>query len=117
MDSVMMPVNPVEGVLGGFLDSTLPAAKEKEMAVIGMKVLGASHYLFPDSGITAEVLIRFALSQPITVAIVGCSTSEEVKTLAQVGRTFEPMSLEEQHQLMEAFRPHAQRVAYYRGVI
>ena len=29
VDAVMMPVNPVEGVLGGFLTSTLPAAREK----------------------------------------------------------------------------------------
>jgi aryl-alcohol dehydrogenase-like predicted oxidoreductase len=117
VDSVMMPVNPVEGALGGFLDKTLPAAREKGIAVIGMKVLGASHYLFPDQGITPEVLIRYALSQDITVAIVGCSHPDHVKTLAQAGRGFEPLSLTEQHNLVDRFRPHAARFAYYRGVI
>lgn len=117
MDSVLMPVNPVEGILGGFLDTTLPAARDKGMAVIGMKVLGASHYVAPQSGVTAEMLIRFALSQPITLAIVGCSSPEEVNLLTQVGAHFEPLSPEEEQHLFRLFRPYAGRLAYYRGVI
>lgn len=115
VDSVMMPVNPAEGALTGFLDSTLPLAKEKGVAVIGMKILGQSHYLQPEGGLTADLLIRYALSQEIDVAIVGCSTPEEVKTLAGVGRNFLPMSEEEQSGLLEAFRPQARQLAFYRG--
>ncbi|MBI5602585.1 MAG: aldo/keto reductase [Deltaproteobacteria bacterium] len=117
IDSVLIPVNPVEGILGGFLTSTLPAAHEKGVAVIGMKVLGAAHYLIPQSGITPELLIRFALSQPITSAIVGCSSPEEVKTLARTGRNFEPLSPEEHQQILHLFSPYAGRLAFYRGVI
>jgi aryl-alcohol dehydrogenase-like predicted oxidoreductase len=116
VDSVLMPVNPVERILGGFLDVVLPAALERGIAVIGMKVLGASHYLSPQSGVTAELLIRFALSQPITLAIVGCSNIEEVKTLAEVGTRFNPLSPAEEHRLLHLFRPYAHRLAYYRGV-
>jgi aryl-alcohol dehydrogenase-like predicted oxidoreductase len=115
VDSVMMPVNPAEGALPGFLDTTLPLAKEKGIAVIGMKILGQSHYLQPEGGLTADLLIRYALSQGIDVAIVGCTTPEEVQTLARVGRDSLPMSEEEQRGLVEAFRPHARRLAFYRG--
>lgn len=115
VDSVMMPVNPAEGALTGFLDSTLPLAKQKGVAVIGMKILGQAHYLQPEGGPTADLLIRYALSQEIDVAIVGCSSPEEVKTLAGVGRDFRPMSEEEQSSLVDAFRPHARRLAFYRG--
>ena len=115
VDAVMLPVNPVEAVLGGFLDSTVPAAKEKEIAVIGMKVLGASHYISPDAGITAEVLIRFALAQPVSVAIVGCSTPQHVQTLAAAGKG-EPLHEIEQQSIVDAFRPYAAQLAYYRGV-
>ncbi len=117
IDSVLIPVNPIEGILGGFLTSTLPAARAKGVAVIGMKVLGGSNYLIPQTGITAELLIRFALSQPITLAIVGCSTPEEVKTLARIGRHFEPLSPEEQQQILDLYSPYARRLAFYRGVI
>ena len=117
IDSVLIPVNPVEGNLGGFLTSTLAAARAKGVAVIGMKVLGGSNYLIPETGITAELLIRYALSQPITLAIVGCSTPEEVKTLARIGRHFEPLSPEEQQQSLDLYSPYARRLAFYRGVI
>jgi len=117
VDSVMMPVNPVEAVLGGFMDDAMAAAGRKGIAVIGMKVLGASQYLAPHSGITAELLIRFALSQPISVAIVGCADATEVQTLAAAGRLAEPLDSDLVHQLVEAFRPYARRLAFYRGVL
>lgn len=117
VDSVLLPVNPIEVLLGGFLTDTLAAASRKGIAVIGMKVLGASHYVIPSSGITAELLIRFALSQTITLAIVGCSNPEEVRTLSRIGRRFEPLSPEDQKEILELFEPYARRLAYYRGVI
>jgi aryl-alcohol dehydrogenase-like predicted oxidoreductase len=82
-----------------------------------MKVLGASRYLSPRAGLTAERLIRFALSQPITTAIVGCSTAEEVKTLAGIGKTFHPLTNDEHHEIVKLFRPYARQLAYYRGAI
>ncbi len=122
VDSVMMPVNPVEGVLAktrpeAFLLSPLSEALDKGIAVIAMKVLGASHYLFPDGGITAGTLIRYALSYPITVAIVGCSTPEHVRVLANAGKSAEPMDGETRDALEKAFAVNVSRLAYYRGVL
>jgi aryl-alcohol dehydrogenase-like predicted oxidoreductase len=115
VDTVLMPVNPVEGAIGGFLDTTLPAARRKGIGVIGMKVLGASNYIYKELGITSERLIRYALSIPVSAAIVGCSTPEEVRTLAEVGRTFTPMDEQEQQKLIATFKPFAKQLAYYRG--
>jgi len=117
VDAVMMPVNPVEGVLGGFLDDTLPTAQEKGLAVIGMKILGAGHYVQPRAGVTATMLIRYALSKGITVAIVGCSAASEVATLAAAGRRFKPLSPAHAGQLEILFEPFATKYAFYRGVI
>ncbi len=117
VNAVLMPVNPVKAVLGGFLDDTLNAAKEKGIAVIAMKVLGASYYLSPEAGVTAQTLIRFALSQPVSLAIVGCSSPEEVNILADAGRDFQPMSDNEQRKLVDLFRLHARKLGYYRGVV
>jgi aryl-alcohol dehydrogenase-like predicted oxidoreductase len=115
VDAVMMPVNPVEGALGGFLDGVLTTAREQGVAVIGMKVLGGSNYLVPGAGVTPEVLVRYALAQEISVAIVGCSTPAEVQALAAAGRRG-PLPDDEAAALVEAFRPHARELAYYRGV-
>lgn len=116
VDSVLLPVNPVEGVLGGFLDETIPVAKKKGLAIIGMKVLGAGNYLAPSGGISAELLIRYALSQPVTLVIVGCSQPLEVLTLASLGRDFTPLPEGDQRKLEERFAPYAADLAFYRGV-
>ena len=115
LDSVLLPVNPVEGILGGFLTETLPAAKSKGMAVIAMKVLGGGHYLVPEQNLTAPIYLRYALSQPVDVVIVGCSTPAEVAELAQEAQSFVPMGQEDQRALLEVFRPQARSLAFYRG--
>jgi aryl-alcohol dehydrogenase-like predicted oxidoreductase len=117
VDTVMMPVNPVEGVIGGFLTRALPAAKSKGLGIIGMKILGAGHYIAPQLGVTPDLLIRYALDQGISVAIVGCSTPAEVEVLAQVGESGQPLRREEQDQLMKVFTPQAKHLAFYRGVL
>jgi len=80
-----------------------------------MKVLGGSHYISTEAGITPELLIRFALSKGITLAIVGCSSPREVQALARAGREFEPLTPEEEMRLVDEFRPRARRLAFYRG--
>ena len=94
----------------------MAAAKDRGLGIVGMKVLGASHYISPEMGITAELLLRFALSRGITTAIVGCSSPKEVSHLANVGRKFEPLSSEEEKRLVDLFRPYASKLAFYRGL-
>lgn len=117
VDAVMMPVNPVEGILGGFLTHTLPAAKMKGIGIIGMKILGGGHYVAPRSGALPDRLIRYALDQGISVAIVGCSTATEVETLVSAGKAQKSLTHAEREELMDIFRPNARRLAFYRGVV
>lgn len=115
VDAVLLPVNPAEGTLkNSFLSATLPAAVSKNIAVIGMKVLGAKHYISPENDVTAELLIRYALSQMVSTVIVGCATVEEVQVLALEGENFEPMEIDAMEKLENLFRPQAQKLAYYR---
>ena len=103
-------------MLGGFLD-LIPRAREKGIAVIAMKILGAGHYIIPELETTPELLIRYALSQDVTVAIVGCSIPEEVRVLADVGRNFTPFSPEKIKEIEDRFRPYAKSLAFYRGAV
>ncbi|HMK46049.1 MAG TPA: aldo/keto reductase [Methanocella sp.] len=114
VDTVLMPVNPVEGAMGGFLTGTLPIAHEKGVGIIGMKVLGASNFIYSEMGATPELLIRYALSQKVSAIIVGCSSPSEVRTLARAGREFMPMSAEEQEKVIGIFKPFIKQLAYYR---
>jgi aryl-alcohol dehydrogenase-like predicted oxidoreductase len=115
VDAVLLPVNPVEAVIGGFIDTVIPAARERGIGVIGMKTLGAGNFIFPDAGILPAALIRFALAQDTDLVIVGCSSPGEVQELARAGRE-KPLDDDGQARLTEAFRPYAARLAFYRGV-
>jgi hypothetical protein len=117
VDAVLLPVNPVEAVIGGFIDGVIPAARERGIGVIGMKTLGAGNFIFPDAGIGPDKLIRFALAQDTDIVIVGCSTPEEARQLGRAGRGLVPMDDDEQTRLIEAFRPYAEQLAFYRGTL
>jgi len=117
IDSVMMPINPVEELLGGFLTTTLNEARRKRIAVIGMKILGASHYILPKFNISADILIRYALSHAITVGIVGCSSADEVQNLVRAGSSSKQITQQEKDFILNVFKPHARKLAFYRGVI
>lgn len=116
IDTVLLPVSPVETALGGFSDRVIPAARERGIGVIGMKVLGAGSYLSPESGLSPEILIRYALSQDVDLVIAGCSTPEEARLLARLSKEHTLMEEEDQARLVETLRPYAELLAYYRGV-
>ena len=114
VECVLLPINVAEGALGGFLDRVIPAAREKNMAVVGMKVLGQGVLL--EAGFTADSLIRWALAQGADTLIVGCSTPSEVSSnvaLATRSAT-NKMDEGEQRALLDRARPAAKRLAYYR---
>ena len=117
VDAVLMPVNPVEEILGGFMTHTLEAAHKKGIVVIGMKILGGRHCIAEDLGITAGVLIRFALSHDISVGVVGCSTPDEVRELTETGRQLTPLTHAEIKEITRPYEAQAARLAFYRGSV
>lgn len=115
--SVLLPINPVEGVIGGFMTDIVAEARAKGMAVIGMKVLGQGALLDPVIGLEAETLIRYALGKDADTLILGCWTPEEVQMNVRIASEARPLSAPEEEALLAKIRPHARQLAYYRGVI
>ena len=104
-----------ETVLEGFVDAVVQAARDRNMAVIGMKCLGGRNYVQPQNGLTADRLIRYALfGTGMDLVIVGCSTPAEVQSLAEAARRG-PLSEDDRDELESMFAPQAQRLAFYRG--
>ena len=120
VDTVLMPVNPMEAILGGFLTNVLSSARAKGLGVIGMKALGGARGMagagggrLVQAGFQADTLLRFALAQPVDVIIVGCSTPAEVQALRQAAA--QPLSPKDQASLLAALEPLARELAGYRG--
>lgn len=120
IDTVLLPVNPMEVALGGFLTDVLTSARAKGLGVIGMKALGGAGGLagagggrLVQAGFHADTLLRFALHQKVDVVIVGCANPAEVQALGLAAHA--PFTPDEHAVVLEAIRPVAREHASYRG--
>ncbi|MDH4100325.1 MAG: aldo/keto reductase [Nitrospirota bacterium] len=89
-DTVLMPVNPAEPHYHSFIDVVLPVALEKEMGIIGMKVYfrGLASRIPGYRGM--EPYYRFALSHPVTTAVIGCDTIPQLEENVRFATAFSP---------------------------
>lgn len=98
-DVVLMPVNAFEANRAGFRTQVLPEVNRRGMGLLGIKSLGGNGKVVRDGKITAEQALHFALSQPITVQIVGMKSVEELRENLDIVRRFKPMPQAEQEKL------------------
>ena len=111
-DTVLLPVNPAEPRAQSFL----PLAREaldRGLGVIGMKVL-ARGLVSQLNLAPVKDYVHYALSQPVSLVVIGCDTPEHVQELAAAAQEFTPMSAETQRQLEEAVIPFARGLMYYK---
>jgi aryl-alcohol dehydrogenase-like predicted oxidoreductase len=114
-DTILLPVNPAEPHQASFL----PLAREamdKGMGVIAMKTLirGQLPQLAEEPDAMVGELLAYALSHPVTLAVVGADSDAQVRQLAAAARNFTPMTPEEQQRLEEAVAPLAGQLMYYK---
>jgi len=114
-DTVLLPVNPAEPQLASFL----PLAQEamvQGMGVIAMKTLcrGQLPQMAEEPGQVVKELLAYALSQSVTLAVVGADSATQVAQLAAAVRDFAPMTPEEARRLEEAVAPFARQLMYYK---
>jgi aryl-alcohol dehydrogenase-like predicted oxidoreductase len=111
-DTILLPVNPAEPHYRNFLPLAAEALK-RGLGVIGMKVLGRG--AMPRvPGVEVAELVRYALSQSVSLVVIGCDHPGHVQELAAAARDFTPMSPEAQRRLEEAVAPYARRLMYYK---
>ena len=113
-DTVLLPVNPAEPTYKSFIDEVIPVAKDKGMGIIGMKVYfrGLATKL---PGVTSlGPFYRYALSQPITTAVIGCDDLLQLKENVGFATSFKAMPIEEQRELVNAVSQHARQLMYYK---
>ncbi len=114
-DTVLLPVNPAEPNYKSFLPLAAEA-REQGKGVIGMKVLcrGVILQLAENPEELLPELVAYALSQPVSLVVIGCDTPGQVQALAAAARSFVPMTPEEQRTLEDSVAPYARRLMYYK---
>ncbi len=114
-DTVLLPVNPAEAHHQSFLP-VAAAAHKRGLGVIGMKVLcrGFILQVAENPGEVLPELVAYALSQSVSLVVIGADTPEQVGELAAAAQNFVPMSPEEQQAMEAAIAPVARRLMYYK---
>ena len=113
-DTVLIPVNPAEPAYKSYLTEVIPSAKKKGMGIVGMKVYFRG---FADKlpwFETMEPFFRFALSQPITTAVIGCDDVEQLEENVKLAGSFSPMTEKEIQELIRNVSSYARELMYYK---
>jgi predicted aldo/keto reductase-like oxidoreductase len=99
-DSVLCAVSVLDHFILSFAEEFLPVANARGVAIIGMKVMGL--------GVLApfyEKALRYTLGLPISTAIVGMETMEQLEKNLSVAENFKPLTDEERLELFREIMP------------
>ena len=98
LDCVQMAMNPARALQ--FEELALPAAKKKNLGVILMKVTAQEKLLGAGAGKAGiEPLIRYALSLPVSTAVIGMPKLQFIDQNIAIAKSFNPMNAGEMDQL------------------
>lgn len=113
-DTILTTFNPTTK-RRPYRELVLPVARKKKMAILAMKVMGggvgslaignpikndgASNHDEAPRQAQSEKLIRYVLGLPITVAVVGVGSPEELRANVRAARDFTPLNKDERESL------------------
>jgi len=98
LDCVQMAMNPSRALR--FEELALPAAKKKNLGVILMKVTAQEKLVGAGAGKAGiEPLIRYALSLPVSTAVIGMPKLQFVDQNVAIAKSFKPMNAGDMDQL------------------
>ena len=100
-ETAQMPNNVADATFRSFQKQVIPVCLKKNVGVIGMKGMGGRDgILLGKEKLTAEECLRYCLSSPVAVQIVGMTSVEELKKNVAVARNFKPLTADERAQLL-----------------
>jgi aryl-alcohol dehydrogenase-like predicted oxidoreductase len=113
-DTVLLPINPGEPAYDSFIEQVVPVANEKEMGIIGMKIYFRGFAKQLPWYSSMEPFFRFALSQPISTAVVGCDNIRQLEENVGFAAAFAPFTEAELSKLADDTAPYARELMYYK---
>jgi hypothetical protein len=85
----------------------LPELHRRGMAVLGMKPIGGTAGAVKKGVVSAEEMLRYAISLPVTTTIAGMDKPEIVEHHLRVAQNFQPMGRQEMQAVRDSLRLYA----------
>lgn len=111
LDCAIMSLNAADWYDKPFAPSVLPVAVAQNIGIVAMKTLGYGNLL---KAISAQDALGWALTQPISVAIVGVHRLEDIDQNTAFARAFKPLSATELASVVERAKVVAHDATFFR---
>jgi aryl-alcohol dehydrogenase-like predicted oxidoreductase len=99
-DTMLMPLHVADTYYLSFEKNALPAASERGLGILGMKIFGNAFLL---RAFSAGDCLRYTLSLPVTAVTLGFNTIGQLEDDVRIASTFKPLTPAE----MDALRARA----------
>lgn len=105
-DTVLVALNAADRHRSSFIENLLPLAVERQMGIIGMKVV-ARGKIFREGGLESmEQAMRYVLTLPVSTVIVGISNVQELEENVRIARDFVPYDNGDMRKLEDLTKPY-----------
>ena len=105
-DTVLIPVNVTDKHYLSYIDVVMPVALKRNLGIIAMKVYCAGG-VFEQLDVMPHDALRYALSFPVSTAVVGVDDMQQLLENINIGRRFVPMTEEEKESVLDRTRQKA----------
>ena len=113
-DTVLLTLNAGDIHYRPFQEDFLKKAAEKQMGIIAMKVTAVNRILKPGGAVSMQEALGYTLSFPVSTAIIGISSLEEVEENVRIARVFEAYSSDELVRIEDKVRPHHDQANFFK---
>jgi aryl-alcohol dehydrogenase-like predicted oxidoreductase len=113
-DTILMALNAADRARASFIDHLLPAAVERGMGIIGMKIPARGRLLRPDGVATMKDAMSYVLTLPVSTVIVGVDSVAELEENVAIARAFRPLGHADMKRLEDLARPHAEEAMFFK---
>jgi aryl-alcohol dehydrogenase-like predicted oxidoreductase len=90
-DAAQMPLNVMDAHFRSFTTEVVPVLVRKQIAVLGMKPMGAGSILRSNT-VTALECLQYALSLPASVVITGITSTENLEQAFTAAKTYSALT-------------------------
>lgn len=119
-DTILMALNAADRNLNGtgnetsFIENLLPAAVEKGLGIVGMKVPAIGRIFQPGGLTTMRQAMGYTLSLPVSTVIIGIQTIPELEENVRIAQTFEALSPAEMAALESLTKPYYTDATFFK---
>jgi aryl-alcohol dehydrogenase-like predicted oxidoreductase len=113
-DTLLIPVNPAEHAHRSFVDSVIASAREKSVGIVAMKTYFRGMAVQLPGFKDLAPFYRFALSHPVSTAVIGCDSVQQLEENVRFAASFTAMTEDEMNALRDLISPYARRLMYYK---